>query len=392
MSIYSIAEAAVGSPLDVDSNTGLRLTVSQAGPIPLDAKLTCGNGETLVLVGPSGSGKTTLLRSIAGLYTPQFGRIRCGNDVWLDTDTGINRPPQTRRVGMVFQDFALFPHRRVLNNVLLAMENPAINASERQAKEILARVNLQGLENRYPAELSGGQRQRVALARALARKPSVLLLDEPFSSVDQVTRRKLRFEMKRITQHLNIPIILVTHDLDEACMMADRMSVIHSGRTLQTGCAEEVLSKPVSATVARLIDIRNCFEAQIVEHGSNPGRVALRWEEYTLEIDSVPDYPVGSKVCWCIPPKGVLLHSRVRPSKGERENPVHGVITEMVTINGISHLIVELLPSLKQKIYMELPLHVVERNSLKTGEQIGLSLLEKAVHLMPWRPLSSQQQ
>ena len=192
-----------------DSNGGLQLEVFQNAPIPLDAKLACGNGETLALVGPSGSGKTTLLRCIAGLYAPQSGRIRCGKDIWKDTDEGIHVAPQIRRIGMVFQDFALFPHKTVLKNISLAIEKSCVGSPEQFAKELLKRVNLQGLEARYPAFLSGGQRQRVALARALARQPRVLLLDEPFSAVDQVTRKKLRLEMKRVTAQLNIPIILV---------------------------------------------------------------------------------------------------------------------------------------------------------------------------------------
>ena len=289
---------------------------------------------------------------------------------------------------MVFQDFALFPHKSVLENVFLALGKSKPNIRENTAREILKRVNLRGLEARYPAELSGGQSQRVALARALAREPKVLLLDEPFSAVDQVTRRKLRLEMRRITRQLNIPIILVTHDLDEACMMADRMCVLHGGTTLQSGTTEEILSKPLNPTVARLVDIRNSFEARVSELKPENNTLCIQWGEQILEVGFVEGYSVGEQVCWCIPPKGVLLHSRLRPSKGEKENPISGIIDELVTINGLSSLIIKILPALKLTLNMDLPVHVVERNSLKTGETIGISLLKKAVHLMPWQPVT----
>src|SRR5690606_15172194 len=146
------------------------------------------------LIGPSGSGKTTVLRSIAGLYRPAGGRIVTGGDTWLDTDAGVDLAPQARRVGLVFQDYALFPHLTALDNVRLAMLDESEEERTRRATELLARVHLVGLEHRRPDQLSGGERQRVALARALARDPKVLLLDEPFSAVDRMTREPLKEE------------------------------------------------------------------------------------------------------------------------------------------------------------------------------------------------------
>jgi molybdate transport system ATP-binding protein len=228
----------------------------------------------------------------------------------------------------------------------------------------------------------------VALARALAREPDVLLLDEPFSAVDQVTRRKLRLEMAQLTRHLNIPIVLVTHDLDEACMLADRMCVLHAGRTLQEGVPLEVMERPKDATVARLIDIRNLFEADVIEQRPEQGITRLRWGEHLLDAEFHSQFAVGVRLCWCIPPAAVLLHQRVRPSRGERENPLWGRITDVVTLGGITTLILQLERTPNARLNMDLSPHVVQRNGLMVGERIGVSLLKEAIHLMPWQALT----
>jgi molybdate transport system ATP-binding protein len=166
----------------------LSVDVQQAVPVPLDARFDCQPGELVALVGPSGSGKSTLLRCIAGLMHPAQGHIACREQTWLDTGQGLRLPPQQRRVGLVFQHYALFPHLSALRNVALASgRSDALG----HAGELLSRLGLDGLGARRPSELSGGQQQRVALARALAREPDVLLLDEPFSAVDQPARHEL---------------------------------------------------------------------------------------------------------------------------------------------------------------------------------------------------------
>ncbi len=210
----------------VFDRTGLRVQLRQAGPIPLAVDLRCGAGELLALVGPSGSGKSTILRTIAGLYTPHEGWVSCGAAVWLDTAGGIVLPPHRRRVGLVFQSYALFPHLTAIGNVMAALAHRPRAEREPQARALLRLVHLDGLENRRPAALSGGQQQRVAVARALAREPAVLLLDEPFSAVDRRTRRRLHEELRELRGAVAVPIILVTHDLDEATALADRLCVL----------------------------------------------------------------------------------------------------------------------------------------------------------------------
>ena len=198
--------------------------------------------ETLALVGPSGAGKSSVLRAIAGLLRPERGRIALGREAWLDTVAGIDVPPERRSVGLVFQEYALFPHLDVRRNV-------AFGGSER-VDELLERFRIGHLAGARPAALSGGERQRVALARALARDPSVLLLDEPQSALDTHTRGVVRGELAELLAELQLPTLLVTHDFEDAAALADRVGVIVEGRILQLGAAAELLAAPSDAFVA----------------------------------------------------------------------------------------------------------------------------------------------
>ena len=209
----------------------------------LRAKLSLGR-ETVALVGPSGAGKTSLLRSIAGLEHPQRGRIALGDEVWLDTDTGLELAPERRRVGYLPQDYGLFPHLSVAGNVRFA--------GRRDRPDLLERLGIGHLASARPAELSGGERQRVALARALAREPRVLLLDEPFGALDAISRERVRDELAGILSGLRLPTLLVTHAFDEAAVLADLVGVLDQGRLLQLAPPDELLRRPSSALVATL--------------------------------------------------------------------------------------------------------------------------------------------
>jgi molybdate transport system ATP-binding protein len=360
----------------------LTIFLQQKTPIPLNVRLVCKSGEVHALVGPSGSGKSSILRCVAGLHKPRFGKVQCSNKKWFDSEHNIDIPPQQRRVGMVFQHFALFPHLSVIENIMLPLRHLPLSTRRARAVDLLERVNLKGLESRFPAELSGGQQQRVAIARALARDPAVLLLDEPFSAVDHVTRRKLRMEAVQLTRNLNIPVLLVTHDLDEACMLANHISVLHNGTTLQSGIPEEVMKQPANATVARLIDMRNLFEGSVVDHEPENNCTRLEWAGSILEAPYSPEFSVGEKLDWCILPSEVLLHRRVKPSRGIKENPVSGKIEELVRIGGTTNIIIKPTDRPGIKLYMDLPQHVVRRNALMPNEEIGVSLLKNSMHLM----------
>jgi len=187
-----------------------------------------------------------VLRAIAGLADIRQGLVRCGGETWLDTHAAIFVPARSRRVGLVFQSYALFPHLTALANIAEAMAHIALIERERLAEQLLRRVHLEGLGHRKPHELSGGQQQRVALARALARDPKVLLLDEPFSAVDHPTRRALLALLAEVRRDVAIPIVLVTHDVDDAARVADTLCFIQAGSQIESGPARTIINDPAS--------------------------------------------------------------------------------------------------------------------------------------------------
>jgi molybdate transport system ATP-binding protein len=200
--------------------------------------------ETVALVGPSGAGKSSVLRAVAGLLRPERGSVAYGGDVWLDTARGIDVSPDRRRVGLVFQEYALFPHLDVSRNVAFGARD------RRKLPELLQRLRIDGLAHAHPRELSGGEQQRVALARALARKPDVLLLDEPLSALDAHTRGTVRAELHELLAELRLPTLLVTHDFEDAATLADRVGVIVDGHILQLATPNHLVAAPSDSFVA----------------------------------------------------------------------------------------------------------------------------------------------
>jgi ABC-type sulfate/molybdate transport systems ATPase subunit len=200
--------------------------------------------ETVAIVGPSGAGKSTVLRAVAGLLRPESGRVALDDDVWFDSQTHVDRAPEDRSVGMVFQQYALFPHLSVQKNV-------EFGGKERSA-ELLERFGIAHLARARPPQLSGGERQRVVLARALARSPKVLLLDEPLSALDPQTRDVVRAELVGHLERLALPTLLVSHDVADAVALADRVGVIRDGRIIQLGTPAELAAAPADEFVARV--------------------------------------------------------------------------------------------------------------------------------------------
>jgi len=361
---------------------GLSVSLAQTAPIPLDAAFECAPGELLALVGPSGSGKTTLLRTIAGTTRVAGGRIEVNGQCWFDGASNWSVPAHRRRVGMVFQSYALFPHMTALDNVAAGLSHLPRPERPGRARELLALVHLEGLEQRRPAELSGGQQQRVAVARALAREPDVLLLDEPFSAVDKATRMRLYREISGLRGLLDMPVVLVTHDLDEAILLADRMVVLHHGRTLQAGTPESVTHRPESEEVARLLDMRNLFPAEVAEQPEGEDVTVVSWAGGRLRAPRHEGFAVGECLT-CVVPDGYLIARRVdRPSRYTRENEFNGVIDSVLVIGPAAHL--SLRPDGTDAIlHFSVAAHVARRHGFVAGTALTVAVLREGIHLMP---------
>ena len=260
----------------------LQVDISQTNPMPLRGSFSCAPGQMLALVGPSGAGKTSMLRVLAGLLQPENAKVSVGSHTWCDTAQGLHIPPQQRRVGLVFQNYALMPHMNAVDNVALAILHLPSAQRLQKARDWLQRMGLTPeQQQRLPALLSGGQQQRVALARALARQPRLLLMDEPFSAVDQMSRRSLYGLIADLRRDLHIPIVLVTHDLNEARQLADKLVVMDAGEVLQEGTPAHIYRSPRNARVADLVGIPNRFHGRWLgsrgPHALPEGFAWLEW-------------------------------------------------------------------------------------------------------------------
>ena len=228
--------------------------------------------EIVVLFGHSGAGKSLTLQMTAGLITPERGRIAIGGEIVFDADRGINLSPQRRTTGYVVQDLALFPHMTVAQNVAFGIAGRKVETT-RQVTELMTTLGLEGYADRLPRSLSGGQQQRVALARALGRGANLLLLDEPFSALDESLRTNLRRELLRLRADMGLSIVFVTHDLREAHLLADRIAVFDEGRLLQFESRDTVFRHPASRRVAELTGVANILGGIVVAEGAGHVRV-----------------------------------------------------------------------------------------------------------------------
>jgi molybdate transport system ATP-binding protein len=269
----------------------------------LEADWQAGDG-VVALFGPSGAGKTLTLQCLAGLVRPDAGRIVVGGTVFFDGARGIDVATQRRRLGYVFQRYALFPHLSVADNVGYGLHGRPRAERRRRTGLVLERLGLGALAARRPWELSGGQQQRVALGRALAVDPDLLLLDEPLSALDAPLRRQLRQELMAIVREWGKATVLVTHDLAEAFQLADRVVVYEGGRVVQQAPKTELLSAPASERVARLMGVRNILIGTVLK--ATPDRIQLRWRGQTLEAVNSPTHSY-------LPEPGAPLSFFIRP-------------------------------------------------------------------------------
>jgi len=360
----------------------LKVNAIQISPNPLQIHLECAPGELHALVGPSGSGKTSVLRTIAGLNNPDTGRIECDKEIWFEGDElrGVTKAlaPTARSCGFLFQQYALFPHLSALDNVCIPLENSGLAIAERKriAQDWLMRMGIGELSQRMPHQLSGGQQQRVALARALARQPKVLLLDEPFSAIDAPTRQGLYKTLADLRQDLNIPIVLVTHDLHEADLLADRITVIDQGIGLQTAAPQVLFQKPRNSRVAELVGINNMFEGIF-----NAGK--LSWNDSALLFNVVDKgkIPPNTPVAWVIPADGLSLHAQ------QTSSSIPAKVMHISSLGQIA-VIQLMLNEGAHTVTWQASAAEVRRLALEVGATAQIEIDSSKIHIMPLRPIN----
>ncbi|HXI15936.1 MAG TPA: ABC transporter ATP-binding protein [Chloroflexota bacterium] len=366
----------------------LDFEIDQRRPMPLTGAFGCRAGELLAVVGPSGAGKTSMMRALAGLMRPENGRIAVGGEVWCDTAKGIYVPAQRRHVGLVFQNYALMPHLSAVDNVALSLLHLPYRARREQARQWLEHMHLTSeQQSRRPAALSGGQQQRVAVARALAREPRLLLLDEPFSAVDQMSRRSLYALLADLRRDLAIPIVLVTHDLAEARLLADQLVVLDGGTVLQQGAPHTIHFAPRNARVAELVGVQNHFTGQWLGPTQTAGWGLLRWtasecgsgDTPVLTVRDKGRIPAGQAVTWVIPNDGIALLDGPPTQAGDF----------LATVQEARHLgeisLVSLSLSSMPGPFVRLTLSGPARSTLVIGQSCCLRLDCNLVHVMPLR-------
>jgi putative spermidine/putrescine transport system ATP-binding protein len=267
-----------------------------------DVNLKIASGEFFSLLGPSGCGKTTTLRMVAGFVAPDGGRIL------IDGDDIVDRPPEKRDVGIVFQNYAIFPHMNVADNIAFGLRMRKVDKAtiERHVREALLQVGLSGFERRFQKELSGGEQQRVALARVLVTQPRILLLDEPLSALDKTLREEMKYWIKDLQKTLGITTIYVTHDQSEALTMSDRIAVMNRSRIVQVGAPTEIYESPSDLFVTTFIGESNLLDGTV-------GSSSADWVELILADGSRVRAPprqglaTGQRVKLVIRPENVLL-------------------------------------------------------------------------------------
>lgn len=335
-----------------------------------------------VLYGPSGAGKSLTLFCLVGLLRPDRGWIRLNGRTLFDAASGIHVPPHRRRMGVVFQEYALFPHLTVAANLAYGLRGLGRAAVREKVQAMLRLLRLEAFGERHPGDLSGGQRQRVALGRGLIVQPDLLLLDEPFSALDQLERERLRGEVLELLQGFGGTTVLVTHSLEEAYLMARQIAVIDGGRILQVGPRDQVLQHPRDRRVAERVGISNIFQGSVAT-GNPP---AITWHGITLAVAGPLPTP-GSAVEFCIRPEDVRL---VWPERiGQRQNILHGRLEAEVK-RGVDFLLrvrAEGAAGTAEAVDIRCSEHLHFLMKLALGQELWIALPPDRLHVLV--PLSA---
>jgi len=356
--------------LEVD----IRKTLDQVFTLEARFAAQAGAGAVLVAFGPSGAGKTTLLRCLAGLERPDEGRIEYAGALWSDAGAGLFVPPQRRGVGYVPQDYALFPQLTVQGNIEYGLGR----RSGREAAWIDTLVDifeLRQLEDAAPADLSGGQRQRVALARALARRPKLLLLDEPLSALDLPSRRSLRLELRNRLRELRLPAVLVTHDWEEALTLGDQMVVLAGGKTLQSGAPAEILTRPASLDVAAIVGVDSIVAGTILETVEGIARIEVAQQQFRAASSELP---AGQDVWVCLRAEDVTLEVG-EIARTSARNHLAGRVKELAPAGPLLRVVLDVGFPLVALVTRQ----AASELALAPGREARASIKATAAHLIP---------
>ena len=345
----------------------LRVRLRQSTPVPLDVAFDVGPDAVLAVFGASGSGKTTMLRAIAGLHTADHAVVQVGDATWADSAHRIQVPTHSRRVGLVFQHYALFPHLSAVQNVETALSHLPASDRRARAEELLDRVHLRGRQAHYPSTLSGGERQRVALARALARDPEVLLLDEPFSAVDRPTRRQLRDEVDAIRRTLRVPTVLVTHDVEDVTRLATHVLILEQGRAVAQGPLVSLLARPDLREIRDALGLGSLVVGTVSAVESSRGLATIAFEGGSLVAPNT-GLTVGSAVRVRVPAREVILSDRV-PEGLSLHNAVRGTVTALSSETDSPFVVVQVTVG-STALLAEVTRDAVHRLRIETGSSI----------------------
>ena len=335
-----------------------------------DLSLDINAGEFFALLGPSGCGKTTLLRMLAGLESPDSGSIL------LDGADISHVPPHLRPVNMMFQSYALFPHLDVAGNIAFGLKRARLPQSEidMRVTEMLALTQLEGLERRRPDQLSGGQRQRVALARSLARRPRLLLLDEPLAALDKKLRESTQLELMKVQRQLGTTFVIVTHDQEEAMTVADRIAVLDKGRLVQVASPRELYEKPNSRWVAGFVGDINLIEGQVVHIHS--GTLTLKTVDAgTIVALTKNDLVPGMTIVIAIRPEKIRISGEF--ASAAAGNALRGELIEIGYLGGTSTYTVRLTFGATLRVARS-NVEMGEASPLKIGQRVSLSIAPEA--------------
>jgi molybdate transport system ATP-binding protein len=347
---------------------------SQGGDFALDLAFTAAPGIT-ILFGHSGAGKTTLLNCIAGLTTPDTGKVSIGQRILFDNDRGIDVPVQNRTVGYVFQDLALFPHLTVAKNV----EYGCRESDRRRGTEAaLESFRIASLRDRRPKEISGGERQRVALARALVTRPSILLLDEPLAALDVATKRKIMDDLRAWNVAHQIPVLYVTHNRDEVFALGDRVLVLENGRIIADGTPHGVMAAPRRESLAHLIGFENILHAEVVASHEDRGTMTCRVMNSELDLETpLVRADSGSRLLVGIRAGDILL-ATVQPEGLSARNIIRGRLLSVERRD----VIVVVRVNCGVEIEAHLTLAARDFLQLQPGREVWLILKTHSCHLM----------